>query len=190
MFKDLVNKSRSHREFATGKKIPRQMIHEWILNASHSPAAMNMQTLKYKIIDDEEKIAVLMPLTRWGTALEGKKLPPKDHEPTAFVIICHDDTIAPMKPIFMIDVGIAAQTIMLSAAEQGFGGCMIGSAGSDTVKNALNLPESLQPMLLLGLGVPEDTVVLTEYNGNTKYYRDEHNVHYVPKRTLDEIIID
>ena len=189
MFKELVDKSRSHREFKSDSTIPREQLEAWILNASHSPAAMNLQTLKYKIIDTPKGVAELMPITRWASSLP-IKLPPEGHIPSAFIAICHDSSIAPLKPIFMIDVGIAAQTIMLSAAEQGFGGCIIGSAAPEKISEVLELDNGLEPVLLLGLGVPEDRVVLTPSDGSVTYYRDENNVHYVPKRPLDEIIID
>ena len=189
MLKELVDKNRSHREFVSGASVPEERIREWIATANHCPAAMNLQALKYKIITDTDGIARLLPLTRWAASLE-KKLPPDGHGPTAFVVMCHDTALAPIKPIFMIDVGICAQTIMLCAAEDGFGGCMIGSAASETVREALSLDENLLPVLILGLGVPEDQVVLVDAkNGEVKYYRDENNVHYVPKRGLDEIII-
>lgn len=188
MFCELVKKSRSHREFAADVTIPRKKIEAWILNATNCPSAMNMQALKYKIIDTPEGVSELLPLTRWAAALD-KKLPPEGHGPSAFIVMCHDIDITPIKPIFMIDVGICAQTIMLSAAEDGYGGCIIGSASPEKLKEALSLSETLAPMLVLGLGMPEDEVVLTEFNGSTKYYRDENNVHYVPKRSLEEIII-
>ena len=189
MLRELVDKSRSHREFKMGEKIPRERIVAWIEAASHCPSAMNLQALKYKIIIEDDGVAALLPLTRWATAL-GIKLPPEDHGPAAFVVMCHDTNIAPNKPIFMMDVGICAQTIMLAAAEDGFGGCMIGSAGADAVATLLGLPQNLVPVLILGLGVPEDRVVMTEaVGGNTKYYRDQNNVHYVPKRPLEEIIL-
>ena len=46
-------------------------------------------------------------------------------------------------------------------------------------------------MLVIALGMPDETVVLTELKPGESfnYYRDENDVHYVPKRPLDEIII-
>ena len=189
MFDELVRKNRSHREFEGNAKIPAQVIHSWLENASVCPAAMNMQVLKYKILDTRESVLSLMPLTRWATSL-GKKLPPQDGEPSVFIVICHDTDIAPEKPIFMIDVGIVAQTIMLSATEDGYGGCIIGSADSEAVASHLSLPQNLVPKLILGIGVPCDTVVLTQAkDGQVKYFRDELNVHYVPKRPVGELIV-
>jgi nitroreductase len=190
MLEKLIDKSRSHREFVSGEAVPREKLVKWISYANHCPAAMNLQTLKYKILIDRDEVARLLPLTRWAASLD-IKLPPEGHEPTAFIVMCHDTSLSPIKQIFMIDVGICAQTIMLAAAEDGFGGCMIGSASADAVKQALGLAEHLTPVFILGLGIPEDKVVLTKAkDGKVTYYRDENNVHYVPKRTLEEIIID
>ena len=127
--------------------------------------------------------------TRWASSLE-KKLPPKGQEPSGFIVLCHDTSIVEQKPIFLIDVGIVAQTMMLGAVERGFGGCIIGSGNPETIASLLHLPSHLTPALVLGLGVPAETVVLTDaQDGEIKYYRDENDVHYVPKRPLDELIL-
>lgn len=189
MLRELVLGSRSKRSFMPDKGIPYDILKELCDIARSCPAAMNMQPLKYKIVQDDEEISALLGITRWATALE-KKLPPENHTPTAFIVICHDKDIVEEKPIFMIDVGIVAQTMMLAAHEKGYGGCIIGSAGSDVIKDTLSLPENIVPKLILGLGVPDEQVVLTEAtDGQVKYYRDANDIHYVPKRPLDEIII-
>ena len=45
--------------------------------------------------------------------------------------------------------------------------------------------------LVLTLGKPKETIVLTELpeNGDTRYYRDKEQVHYVPKRSLEDLIL-
>ena len=189
MISDMVKASRSQRSFVPDRKIPHDILVDFCNTARFCPAAMNMQVLKYKIVDDRATVSALLGVTRWASSLD-KKLPPEGHGPSAFIVLCHDTTVAERKPIFMIDVGIAAQTIMLSACEMGYGGCIIGSGNEQTLSEVLSLPEHLAPVLLLGLGVPEEEVVLTEaVDGMTKYYRDENDTHFVPKRPLDEIII-
>ena len=186
---ELVMKSRSQRSFVPNKRIPHTTLVELCDVARRCPAAMNMQPLKYRLVEDGDELAALLGVTRWAASLD-KKLPPKGHEPTAFIVICHDTQIVNRRPIFMIDVGIVAQTVMLAACERGFGGCIIGSGSGADISRVLGLPESLEPVLVLGLGVPEENVVLTEAtDGAVKYYRDENDVHYVPKRPLDDIII-
>ena len=107
----------------------------------------------------------------------------------AYVIICIDKNVSD-KSIFDKDVGIAAQTIMLSAVEAGFGGCMIGNFNPSAVSESLGLPNGVVPSLVLGLGVPDEEIVIEDIGEQgSPYYRDANGKHHVPKRTLEEIIL-
>ena len=189
MLKDLVSGSRSKRSFKANETVPHDVLIELCDIARICPAAMNLQPLKYRLVESEDEVSALLGATKWASSLD-KKLPPEGHGPSAFIVICHDTDIAERKPIFMIDIGIVSQTIMLAAHERGFGGCIIGSGSEAKIAEILSLPKHLAPVLVLGLGTPDEKVVLTEArNGQVKYYRDNSDVHYVPKRPLDEIII-
>lgn len=189
MLSDLVKKNRSYRAFKAGERIPEELLREWINTARLCPSARNTQPLKYRLVTSEEECAAVLPATYWAGSL-GLQLPPIGHAPTAYVVICHDTTLSEPNHFSHMDVGIAAQTIMLSAAEAGYGGCMIGSAKADVITEALALPAHLKIELVLGLGVPDEKVVLvTAKEGAVRYYRDKENTHYVPKRPLDDIII-
>ena len=186
---ELLKKTRSYRAFKSGVTISDDTLLSFIDNARISASTMNLQPLKYRIVNGDE-VAKLLPLTRWAGALKNIKLPPKEHGPSAFIVICHDNAVVPFDPLFLKDVGICAEIIMLSATEAGYGGCIIGSANAESVKQTLSLAEGLEPKLVLALGVPDEKVVLTEAcDGNVTYYRDENNVHYAPKRRLSDIII-
>lgn len=187
---ELLKKTRSFRSFKSGVGIDTDTLLSFVDNARISAATMNLQPLKYRIVNDESEVARLLPLTRWAAALKDIKLPPKDHGPSAFIVICHDNAVVPFKPIFLKDVGICAEVIMLSATEAGYGGCIIGSADPNAVSEVLSIPEGLEPQLVLALGVPDETVILVDSeNGSVGYYRDENNIHYAPKRKLEDIII-
>ena len=69
---------------------------------------------------------------------------------------------------------------------------MIGNYDAGQVKEALDLPENLMPVLIVAIGKPDETIVLTDVkeDGNINYYRDENDVHYVPKRSLEDLIIN
>ena len=111
--------------------------------------------------------------------------------PTAFIIILQDTVIDGNLSRYQKDVGIVAQTMLLGAVDNGLGGCMIGNFGAASVKETLELPDYLAPMLIIGLGKPAEKVVLTEIadGESTDYYRDEQDVHYVPKRRLEDILL-
>jgi hypothetical protein len=120
-------------------------------------------------------------LKAWGGPKEGER-------PTAYIIILGDTDI---KRNFGVDYGIAAQSIMLGAAEQGLGGCMIASVQREVLCAALGIPERYEILLVLALGKPAETVVTEpiDVSGGVRYYRDEESVHHVPKRSLEALIV-
>jgi nitroreductase len=92
---------------------------------------------------------------------------------------------------FSQDPGIAAQSILLGAVEKGLGGCMIGSIKKAELHAKLELPEHFEIVLVIALGKPiEEVVIDNAESGDIKYWRDENAVHHVPKRSLDELIIN
>ena len=119
------------------------------------------------------------------------KLPREGMHPTGFIVICHDLRVNANPTPFLKDVGIVAQTILLAATEKGFGGCMIGSYKADALRIELGLVEELVPQLVIALGKPAEEVRIAQVgaDGDTVYYRDENDVHYVPKRSLEDILL-
>ena len=83
-------------------------------------------------------------------------------------------------------------TLLLSATEAGYGGCMIGAFNPDTVGEKLRIPEKYVPMLIVALGKPAETVFITnpKADGDVTYFRDSHNLHFVPKRLLADIVLE
>lgn len=152
---------------------------------------MNIQPLKYRLVADPEICSRLFPLTAWARLLPDYPGPGEGERPTAYVVICCDQQVAPNVVRFAKDVGIVAQTIMLSAVEAGFGGCMIGNFDPEKVSAVLALPENCVPCLILALGKPAEEILLEPVgkNGKTAYYRDKAGLHHVPKRNLEDILI-
>ncbi len=59
--------------------------------------------------------------------------------------------------IGLLDVGFAAENILLAAQALGIGSCPIASFNKEAVKKIVNGPEDWEPVLLISLGYP-DTV--------------------------------
>ena len=191
-FKDLVIKNRSCRGFDESFRITREQLEELVDCARLAPAAQNIQPLKYYLSCDEQTNALIQPITRWAGALPHLNLPYEGHRPTAFIVMCFDKTVGGEDAgKFMKDVGICAQTIMLAAAEADISGCMIGAFSPEKTSAALNLAPHLQPVLILALGKRDEKVTIVDVkDGKTTYYRDDNDVHYVPKRSLAEELIN
>ena len=188
--KNLLLASRSYRSFDENVKITNEMLADWVDHVRYAPSSINLQMLKFVAVTDEALCEKLLGNTRWAGKLKDVKLPPEGHAPVAYVVICADSNVIPTAQTFDKDVGICAQTIMLAAAESGFGGCMIGSFAPDAVAEILNLGESLVPKLVLALGKPDERVELVDEapDGSVTYYRDG-GIHYVQKRNLENILI-
>ncbi|MBS6702725.1 MAG: nitroreductase family protein [Clostridiales bacterium] len=191
MLIDLLQKNRSYRGYDETYRISRATLEALIDCTRYTASSVNMQPLKYFAASEPETVSRIQPLTHWAGKLKELHLPREGRRPTAFIIVCQDFSISDSPTMFQRDIGIAAQTILLAATEKGLGGCMIGSFEKGALKELLQLPAQIEPMLVLAIGKPDEAVLLTEVgpDGSTDYYRDENDRHYVPKRTLNDILL-
>jgi len=189
-FRDIVIANRSYRGYDESYIFTENKLKEYVDITRFTPSSVNMQPLKYLIAYEKEMVDTIQKMTKWARALPELNLPYEGKRPTGFIIICQDINISANTNRFMKDVGIVAQTILLKAAEDDLGGCMIGNFNPDEVKETLALTDNLVPLLIIALGKPDEKIVLTDVkDGNTNYYRDENDIHYVPKRSLEDILI-
>jgi nitroreductase len=186
--KDLVQKTRSFRRFHQDTAVDLGTLRELVDLARLSASGSNRQPLKFILSCDQETNARIFPHTRWAGYLTDWPGPAEGERPSAYIIILGDTEVSKSAGV---DHGIAAQSIMLGATEKGLGGCMIGSIDRPKLRAELSVPERYEILLILALGVPAETVVLEDLgpDASTKYYRDEADVHHVPKRALDDLII-
>ena len=191
MIKDLVRQSRSYRGYDESRPITREELAELVDCARLAPSSVNMQPFRYYLACEKAQLEIIQPLTGWARALPEKHLPYPGHRPTAFIVICQETDWQENLARFQKDVGIVAQTMLLAAAEKGLGGIMIGNFSPEKISAALELPSHLVPMLIVAFGKPDETIVLTDAapGDDLNYYRDENDVHYVPKRRLEDIIL-
>ena len=191
-FREIVIANRSYRGYDESYKFTKEKLEEYVDLTRYTPSSVNMQPFKYYIAYEKSNVDTIQKMTKWARALPELNLPYEGKKPTGFIIICQDTNIFSNTNRFMKDVGIVAQTILLQAADDGLGGCMIGNFNAEEVKSTLDLSENLLPLLIIALGKPAEKIVITEVkeDGKTDYYRDENDVHYVPKRSLEDILIN
>ena len=191
MFKDLILKNRSYRGYDESRLVSREELLDFVDCARLSASSVNRQPFKYYLACTKGACEKIQPLTGWARALPEKGLPYPGHRPTAFIVICQETEWDADLTRYRTDVGIAAQSMLFCAVEKGLGGIMIGNFSPAKISEALALPEHIVPLLIVAFGKPDETVVLTEAapGENLKYYRDENDVHYVPKRRLEDIVI-
>ena len=189
MLRDLITKNRTCRRFHEDFAIGRDTLVELIDLARLSATSGNIQALKYVLSWEPAKNAVIYPHLSWAGWLEDWPGPGEGERPSAYIVALGDTTL---QKTFDVDIGIATQSITLGATEKGLAGCILAMVQRDKLRKALNIPAHLEILLVLALGKPKEKVVIEPLapDGNTKYYRDPNGIHHVPKRPLDEIIIE
>lgn len=189
MLRNLVLKNRSYRRYYEEEAIDLDTLKALIDLARLSGSGGNNQPLKFILSNDSQKNILIFPNLKWAGYLEDWPGPAEGERPSAYIVILGDKDIAAQAGV---DHGIAAQSILLGATENGLGGCMIGSINRKQLRQDLEIPDQYDILLIIALGKPKETVVLESVgpDGDIKYWRDENQVHHVPKRPLDEIILD
>lgn len=170
------------------EKIPTELLKEMIDSARLSASARNAQALKYYLSNTPEMNDKIFPTLAWAGYLKDWPGPEKGERPSAYIVQMVDTLIATN---YFCDDGIAAQSILLTAVEAGFGGCIIASVKKKDLSDILELPDHLQIIQVISLGKPAEKVVIDEIkNGDIEYWRDSEGIHHVPKRNLNELIIN
>lgn len=189
MLKDLIIKNRSYRRFHEEVSIKREVLIELVDLARLSPSAANFQPLKFIVSCDKDKSNLIFPYLAWAGYLKEWPGPSLGERPSGYIIILGDLSIA---KTFGCDHGIAAQSILLGAVERGLGGCIIGSIKKDELRKALNISSGYEILLVIALGKPKESVKIemVEKLGDIKYWRDEKGIHHVPKRDINELIVE
>jgi len=187
-FQKLVKQNRSCRRFDNHHKIDPQTLEELVDLARHCASAGNKQPLKYILSTSKQKNDQIFSCLGWAAYLTDWKGPEKAEQPTAYIVVMGDKTVADN---FWCDHGIAAQTILLGARAQGLAGCMFGSIHIKRLADFLHIDDHLEVKLVIALGKPAETIIIDEVdaNGDIRYFRDENQVHHVPKRKLSDLIV-
>jgi len=189
MLLDLVQKTRSCRRFKQMRPISVDTLKELVNLGRMSASAANRQPLKYILSCDADTNAKIFPCLAWAAYLKDWPGPSEGERPAAYIIMLGDTSISTE---FWCDHGISGQSILLGAREKGIAGCFIGAINMPKLREALTIDDKYKIMLVIALGEPAETVVIDAVgpDGDIKYWRDETGIHHVPKRSLEEIIVD
>lgn len=147
-FYEVINKRRSIRAYkkdpVEDSKLSR------ILNAARlAPTAANRQPYSLIVVKDED------------TKIRLKDAYSQEWFFTAPVIICAcalpDDAWKRNdgKGYVDVDVAIAIDHLILAASAEGLGTCWIAAFKPEVVKEVLNIPDNMEPLVLTPLGYPE-----------------------------------
>lgn len=183
---ELLTKNRSTRGYKKAYVVSRAELERIASVCTRIPSARNQQVLRMKLVTRDSGADKVLPLVKMGAALPELHLPFPGTEPEAFIIVC--STIEE-NPMVDIDLGIAAQSMLLKAVEMGLNGLIIAAFNRTKLQEALALP--CQPLLVIAIGKGDEKTELVPIaeDESHAYYRKE-GVHYVPKVRLADLLLD
>ncbi len=182
----LMEKNRSYRGYNKDFVVKQDMLERIVAVNTKIASAKNQQVLRFKLVTRETGAGTILQNIKLGGLLPELHLPFPGTEPEAFIIMC---STVPENRFVDIDLGIAAQSMLLKASEMGLNGIMIGAFNKAKIIEAFQLP--YEPLLLLAIGKGMETIKLqpVDEGSNLAYYREESGVQYVPKIRSEQLII-
>jgi len=188
---ELIKQTRSYRRFDEQRGVDESELRQLIELARLGGSARNQQPWQYMLITAPETCELIFPYVGWAGYLKNWKGPAPGQRPCCYIFcLLNRDWLKGSETEAHFDLGIATQNLLLGAMEKGIGGCRIGAISPKLIRH-FELPTHLELSLIIALGYPAEEVLLTELPeaGEVAYWRDEQDTHLVPKRALEDIIV-
>lgn len=183
---DAIKQRRTVRKFKQ-EALKKEDILQIIDAARLAPYGANLQPLKFFVAASENLRREMFPHIKYAGYLPDWD-PAFEQCPPVFIAVLNDTEIKPTAKS-ECDSGAAIMSMCLAAQELGVGSCWLGAIDREKIKEILSLPEHLDITYLLGLGYPDQTGVAVDMTDSVKYYHDEDEKLYVPKRRIEDIIV-
>ncbi len=115
-----------------------------------APSGSNLQPREFILITDKDVIRAVKLVS---PGLYGN--------PQAIIVLCYNKKIALKggrlgELMAVMDTAMAAQNMMLMAYSLGIGSCPILSFNKQALKKILDIPDHVEPVMLLSLGYPKE----------------------------------
>jgi nitroreductase len=144
---EAIKGRRSIRQF-TDEPIGKDALERLLDAARWAPTASNQQKWRFVVVTSPSMKELIKKFAPGIFAM-----------PAAFIVICVEkepDAKPWAEVTYLADCAIAAQNIMLAAYEMGIGSCPALSYAKVAISEILNIPEGIEPLLVITLGYPAE----------------------------------
>lgn len=176
-FDALVRRARTCRRFDESMRVPREFLLELAELAHLAPCGANAQRLRFHVVSGAEDCARVFDELAWAGALKDWSGPAEGERPTGYIAILAERAV-PGKPAAPI-------TEVAACMFKAFTPHAIDAMGLDNDKYELKL--------IMAFGVPAETQMIdaidSNPDGSINYWRDDAQVHHVPKRPLADVLV-
>jgi nitroreductase len=188
---EAILKRRSIRRFKN-RAVPFEALEKCIDAARLAPSGRNQQVAEYIVINDDKVLPGIFENIGGSAKLPPDKGGPRPEQaPKAYTIILinkSQEGDANRRRLTLIDVGLAAENIIMTALEQGIGCCPILMFNEADIKMLLEIPDNYDIALVITMGYPDESPVADIATESTNIWVDDKGTRHVPKRKLEDII--
>jgi nitroreductase len=144
---EAIKARRSIRQF-TDKPIEKEKLDKLLEAARWAPSGGNLQRWRFVVVTSPSQRELVRKFAPGIFAM-----------PAAFIVVCAEmepDANDWKQKLYLADCSIASQNIMLAAHEMGIGTCVALSYAKSAISEILELPDNVEPMLVVTLGYPAE----------------------------------
>jgi len=145
---EAIRGRRAVRRF-TGEKVSLEDMKKILEAGIWAPSGSNVQPWEFVLVMDEDNVERVKMLS-----------PGLFGNPSALVVLCVNRKRAERagkmgEESALMDVSMAAQNMMLAAYSMGIGSCPVLSFNKAALRELLDIPEHVEPVLILTFGYPK-----------------------------------
>jgi len=145
---EAIKKRKSVRSYED-KPVPKETLMKLLDAARVAPSAKSVQPWHFIVVTDKKKRKVL------SKGMFAKWL----HNAPVVIAACGDANAS--SKWCVVDTSLALENMVLAAASEGLGTCVVGSFEEEGVKKLLGIPESLRVVALLAVGYASEKESVT-----------------------------
>ncbi len=187
--KDLIKHNRSYRRFDANHAIKQELLLELVDLTRYTASSRNSQSLRYFLSTDKKTNDNVFETLSWAGYLRNWDGPSEKERPTAYIVVVAEEES--LNQFTMLDTGLATQSILLGAVDKGLGGCIVAAVRKEKLRKIIHLNDKYEIICVIALGKPNEQVFIESMEeDDIRYWRDTEDVHHVPKRKLEDIILN
>jgi len=149
---EAIKGRRSVRKYKL-KTVERELIKKLLDAARWAPSAGNIQSWEYIVVDDQKALDMIRKIS-----------PGYFGEAPLVILVCSDREkayriggVLGRDYLSIVDCAMATQNILLAAYALGLGTCAVKSFSRTAIKEILEIPEGIEPEILVVIGYPDQT---------------------------------
>jgi nitroreductase len=182
---DLIQSRRTIRQFQQ-TPVPVDLLERMVDAARLAPSASNMQPLEYVVVYEKDVVQRIFPCLKWAAFIAPEGNPKPGQEPVAYIVTLINTAVKAKGTEW--DAGASIEHMILTALEDGVGGCWMLSVDREKIREILHIPEGHVVDSVLALGYPAEEPLAEDFVDSIEYWKDGSGRLHVPKRRLSSIL--